>query len=191
MTHEGFERYWGNQVARREAQFNKGDAATTTPDGSASKATTSASGSGKAALNWMEQREGENEVRDRGQLRSEIGLDPETEAWCAAMTNAALKNSGIPGSGSAVANSFQTWGKAVPKSDTQAGDVVLFTRGKGPGQVGGHVGIATGNTRMHDGAEQIETIAGNSGHAVRRFWHNLNDPSVMIRRSGNDQVADK
>lgn len=114
-----------------------------------------------------------------------VTLDPRRDNWCAAFVNSTLKQSGIPGTGSMVANSFQNWGTEVKPTEVRKGDVVIETRGKGPGQVGGHVGIATGNVR--DG--KIEMIAGNSGqssdpgqNAVMTYYVPIND-QLMIRRS--------
>jgi hypothetical protein len=47
-----------------------------------------------------------------------------------------------------VANSFQNVGGAVDMSNLKAGDVLLNTRGKGPGMVGGHVGMYLGGGQV-------------------------------------------
>jgi hypothetical protein len=57
-----------------------------------------------------------------------------------------------------------------------AGDVVVLPRGHGAGQVGGHVGIATGRVR----GGRVEMLAGNTGHGVAREWERLG--STVIRR---------
>jgi hypothetical protein len=110
------------------------------------------------------------------------GFDPATEAWCAQFVNSALRNAGIKGSGSAVANSFQRWGNRVSPDDVKAG--------------GGHVGMATGATRVGpNGKQQFEMEAGNDANMVRRTWHNVDDPRVHFRRAPSDggekKVAEK
>jgi uncharacterized protein (TIGR02594 family) len=112
------------------------------------------------------------------------GYNNQGEAWCAQFVNSSLKQSGASGSGSAVANSFQNFGSGVDPSQIQPGDVVLQTRGKGPGQTGGHVGIATGVYRNG----QVEMIAGNSSGAVRKYMVPVNS-QLMVRRGGGTQLA--
>jgi hypothetical protein len=194
QSHETFEAGWGRELARRKERFS-GQSAPATAAPSASPA-----GSGKAndALNWMKQREGLQENRDRSELRSDMGgFDPATEAWCAQFVNSALRNAGIKGSGSAVANSFQRWGNRVGPGDVKAGDVaVIDWHNRGPDQVGGHVGMATGATRAGpNGKQQFEMEAGNDANMVRRTWHNVDDPRIHFRRApsdgGDKKVAEK
>ncbi|MGN7127813.1 phage tail tape measure protein, partial [Methylorubrum thiocyanatum] len=107
--------------------------------------------------------------------------------WCADFVNGVLKSSGIKGVNSSVANSFQNWGEAV-KDGIKKGDVLVEHRGRGPGQAGGHVGIATGNTRVKNGRVQHETISGNYGGRVGRSWEY--EDSVIARRApGADAAA--
>lgn len=101
------------------------------------------------------------------------------EAWCAQFVNSTLKQTGITGTGSAVANSFQKWGSAVNPNEVKSGDVVILTRGKGPDEVGGHVGIATGNVQNG----KIEIIAGNTRGKVKQYFVPVNS-QLMIRRGG-------
>ena len=113
-----------------------------------------------------------------------VALDPKRDNWCAAFVNSTLKQSNVPGSGSMIANSFQRWGSAVDPKDVKPGDVVLQTRGKGPNETGGHVGIATG--RMVD--NKVEMIAGNSGQggpsqtSVMTYFVPVNE-QLMVRRA--------
>lgn len=187
QTHDSFEAGWGREVARRKDAFEHGGRS---PE-AAAPATAAGSGQSTDALDWMKQREGLSENTNRAQLRSDMGgFDPGSEPWCAAFVNSALKNSGIKGSGSAVANSFQRWGSRVGPDDVKAGDVSLLTRGRGPDQAGGHVGMATGNTRVGPGGQrQFEMEAGNDADMVRRTWHNTDDPSVQFRRANQPKPA--
>lgn len=107
------------------------------------------------------------------------------ENWCAEFVNATLARSGIQGSGSAVANSFQRWGVGIRPQDVQPGDVVLETRGLPAGQPGGHVGIAVG---VFNGGK-IPFLAGNSGRGganqttVKQYNINASEPGLIVRRA--------
>ena len=119
------------------------------------------------------------------------GFNNTGEAWCAEFVNSTLKQTGGTGTGDKIANSFQKWGTQVDPTKVQAGDVVLQTKGHGPGQVGGHVGIATG-VYQHG---QIEMIAGNSkGGAVRKYFVPVNGQLQVRRGAGgsgnNPKVAE-
>jgi uncharacterized protein (TIGR02594 family) len=114
------------------------------------------------------------------------GYNNQGEAWCAEFVNSTLKQSGYKGSGSAIANSFQNWGVAVDPKEAKAGDVVLQTRGKGPGQTGGHVGIATGVVT----GSKIEMIAGNSGGKVKKYSVDIN-AQLVVRRSTEAKAGEK
>lgn len=113
-----------------------------------------------------------------------VALNPAQDQWCSAFVNSSLARAGIQGATN-VANSFQRWGVQIDPSQVQRGDVVLQTRGKGPDQVGGHVGIATG--RIVDG--KVEMIAGNSGRGsgpasrtVKKYFVPINQ-NLQIRRN--------
>lgn len=118
------------------------------------------------------------------------GYNNKGEAWCAEFVNSTLKQTGGTGSGAATANSFQKWGSQIDPTKVQAGDVVLQTRGKGPGETGGHVGIATG-VYQHG---QIEMIAGNSGGQVKKYFVPVNGQLQVRRGAGgsgnNPKVAE-
>jgi uncharacterized protein (TIGR02594 family) len=131
---------------------------------------------------------GKGEIPDRAELQAFMAAngmptDPATTAWCASFVNSALESQGIRGSGSRVANSFLNWGEGV-KDQTQvkAGDVMVQSRGLGPGQTGGHVGMATGRQRIRDdGRLQLEMISGNKANAVRKTWEDAT--SINLRRA--------
>ncbi len=129
--------------------------------------------------------QGPNEVnsflKDNGEK-----IDAAKDAWCAAFVNSALNAVGVKGSGSDIATSFKDWGKAVGLDEIQKGDVLLEARGHKAGETGGHVGLATGNTRIKDGKRQIEMLSGNYGDKVARSWEDEN--ALDIRRSVQDQL---
>ena len=124
----------------------------------------------QAVMNKALQINGLDEVQDRNRIMSYlrdggVDLDPQETAWCAAVVNSTLKQTGIEGSGSQVATSFGEWGNAIPAEEVQSGDVLVEMRGLVPGATGGHVGFATGNTRTNPrtGEIEYEMYGGNQG----------------------------
>jgi hypothetical protein len=119
-------------------------------------------------------------------LRTGGHPDPGKAAWCAMFVGASLTKAGIKDSGSNVATSYETWGRAVdPRLGVERGDVLVKTRGHRPGEVGGHVGLLTGETRFVHGREQVQMIAGNAGnkpHRVATTWETVGGTN-MIRRA--------
>jgi uncharacterized protein (TIGR02594 family) len=116
-----------------------------------------------------------------------MDVNPSNTAWCAAFVNSTLEQSGVRGSGSLVATSFDNWGKPVADASTaQRGDVVVLDRGLHTGETGGHVGIATGATRDGPNGPQIEMLSGNESRKVMRTWEDAS--AIRVRRAG-DQVA--
>lgn len=126
---------------------------------------------------------GMNEYSDTKVLASYLGADVRgrSNAWCARFVNKTLADAGGKGTGSAVANSFQKWGSAISPPDVKRNDVLLQTNGRGYNQPGGHVGLATGETRMQNGRLQVKMLAGNDGDAVREHWIDANK-NLMVRR---------
>jgi len=114
-------------------------------------------------------------LKDNGQQ-----INAAQQAWCAAFVNGALKSVGIIGTGSNVATSFANWGKHVGLEDLKKGDVLVESHGHAPGDIGGHVGLATGNSRMVGGRREIEMTSGNYGGKVANSWEDAND--VEVRR---------
>jgi hypothetical protein len=147
-------------------------------------ASSGSAGSGDA-VGWAEKFKGmsENNYSDARVLASALGGDVRgrSNAWCARFVNHALASAGGKGTGSNVANSYQRWGNAVNPSNVKRNDVILQTRGRGYNQPGGHVGLATGETRMHNGRLQVKMIAGNDGDSVREHWVDV-DGNTMVRR---------
>lgn len=126
---------------------------------------------------------GMNEYSDAKVLAAYLGADVRgrSNAWCARFVNKSIEQAGGKGTGSAVANSFQRWGSAVDPSDVKRNDVLLQTHGLGYNQSGGHVGLATGETRMMNGRLQVKMLAGNDGDSVREHWIDV-DRNLMVRR---------
>jgi TP901 family phage tail tape measure protein len=143
-----------------------------------------------SAVDLMASLLGKNERTNRSEINKflkagGVNIDAARTAWCAAFVNSALKQVGVTGSGSLVATSFMKWGRKVDPSDVQKGDVLVDHRGRKPGQTGGHVGVATGNTRMMNGRRQIEMLSGNSSDAVTKRWYDAS--KLAIRRSAQIQ----
>lgn len=129
--------------------------------------------------------EGLHERRDREAVKDYLrtggaGMDPATTAWCAAFVNSSLQQEGVKGSGSQVATSFMNWGQPATGA-IQRGDVLVKNRGHRAGETGGHVGMATGETRQGAGGLEYRMISGNSADQVRRTWESAR--SVIARRA--------
>jgi hypothetical protein len=110
-----------------------------------------------------------------------VDLDAATSAWCAGFVNSALKQIGVDGTGSSVANSFQDWGRLVNPSDVMRGDVLLQSRGLGASSLGGHVGLATGASRFVGGQQQLQMLSGNYDNSVGLAW--INAQELQVRRA--------
>ncbi|MEH2517503.1 uncharacterized protein (TIGR02594 family) [Bradyrhizobium sp. AZCC 1610] len=139
------------------------------------------------AVGIASQYKGLNEYSDTQKLAAFLGADPrgKSNAWCAKFVNKSLAEAGGQGTGSAVANSFQRWGTGVADHNAvQRNDVLVQTKGLGPDQTGGHVGFATGKTRMHNGKLQLQMLGGNQGDSVSEQWVDSNS-NLMVRRGQN------
>ena len=110
-----------------------------------------------------------------------VNIDAAQTAWCAAFVNSSLNQVGVDGTGRLNANSFLNWGRGVNASQVMKGDVLVQARGLGANQQGGHVGLATGLSRLSGGREQLEMLSGNSSHSVAKTWVDANE--LQIRRS--------
>ncbi len=102
--------------------------------------------------------------------RGGVDIDAAQTAWCAAFVNSSLAQVGLKGTGSLTANSFQNWGQAVDLKNVMRGDVLLQSRGLGAGQAGGHVGLATGVSKMGKNGLQLQMLSGNSSDSVATTW---------------------
>ncbi|AQZ51908.1 phage tail length tape measure family protein [Martelella mediterranea] len=110
-----------------------------------------------------------------------VDINAAQTQWCAGFVNSALAQVGIDGSGSLVANAFQNWGVQVDPASLMRGDVLLNTRGLGAGEMGGHVGLATGASRLLDDGLQLQMLSGNTSNGVGLSWANAAD--LQVRRA--------
>jgi uncharacterized protein (TIGR02594 family) len=78
--------------------------------------------------------------------------------WCAAFVGAVLARCGVQGTGSLLARSYESWGRAVPLEKAQRGDVVILSRGQ-PWQ--GHVAFYEGLS-----GSNVTLLGGNQGNRV-------------------------
>ncbi|TRL38038.1 phage tail length tape measure family protein [Rhizobium straminoryzae] len=129
---------------------------------------------------------GANELSQRTDINSflragGVDIDAATTAWCAGFVNSALKQVGIDGTGSLTANAFQNWGRAIDPSQLMRGDILLQTRGLDAGSTGGHVGFATGASRLFGGQQQFQMLSGNQQDSVTTSW--INASELQIRRA--------
>lgn len=121
--------------------------------------------------------------KDASQMRDEIMqsgaagiIDPTKGPWCAAYVNAQLERSGIKGSGSPAADSYENWGEPVDKNNIQYGDVLVGDYGAGARS---HVMFAAGSPR--NGA--VEIIGGNQSGKVTRGTISLDKIDYARRAS--------
>ncbi len=137
---------------------------------------------------------GSSEATNASQINSflkqgGIDIDAARTAWCAAFVNSSLQQVGIDGSGSLLANSFQNWGNQIDPSQVLRGDVLLKTNGLSALQPGGHVGFATGATRIFNGQSQLEMLSGNYSGGVGTGWFNAVDLQVRRATEASDALA--
>lgn len=124
------------------------------------------------------------------------GVDPAQTAWCAATVGSALRQAGIKDipadQGGNVATSYGNWGRGVnvTQEGVRAGDVGVFMNHRStgdrlaPGQVGGHIGMLTGNSRVRsDGKIEVEMIEGNQGDKGSIRWNVIGHRGLEIRRA--------
>lgn len=129
---------------------------------------------------------GYNEVVDRTALREFLGVDPRQTEWCAAFVNSALHHSGFAGSESVskyplLARGFVTWGEPVDhkREEPQAGDVVVFPRGRQSWQ--GHVGFYVDTVHV-DGKAYWQILGGNQNNSVSIELYDP-DRAIVVRRA--------
>jgi hypothetical protein len=119
-------------------------------------------------------------------------IDPTRSNWCGAYTNAALDQAGIPGlptSTGQIASNWHNYGAPVLDGPPQANDVLVLSRGVPAGQLGSHVGLATGAVRTNPKTGQIEyqMKSGNDdGNKVGVDW--VPASQLAVRRG--TQMAD-
>ncbi|AYO82685.1 phage tail tape measure protein [Methylobacterium brachiatum] len=122
------------------------------------------------------------------QAAAALGSKMTPGQWCADFVNGALKSANIKGIQGSIATSFRNWGAPVTDG-IKAGDVVVTHRGRKAGETGGHVGLATGETRMKDGRLQYKTVSGNHGNAVGEGWEYAD--KVAVRRAQEEAQKTK
>jgi hypothetical protein len=79
------------------------------------------------------------------------------------------------------------WGQAVNPADLMRGDVMVKHNGRNPGETGGHVGFATGQTRMGENGLEMQMLSGNSSNQVQHDWYRADQ--LSIRRAMEQQTA--
>lgn len=141
--------------------------------------------------------EGLHEKRDRDLIMDYLdvggrrkGVNPATTPWCADFINATLAHNNVKGSGSAVATSFSEWGVKVEADKVMSGDVLVQHKGRRPGVTGGHVGFATGRTKVDKngnlliemyGGNQTTEGSGNDGVTANKKWVRASE--LYVRRA--------
>ncbi len=100
---------------------------------------------------------GMHEVNSNTYLKSVLGFDPATTAWCAGFVNMIEKRCGRSGTGKLNARSYLNYG--TPVSKPQLGDIVIFKRGNSSWE--GHVGYY-----MSQDENGILVLGGNQSNKV-------------------------
>jgi uncharacterized protein (TIGR02594 family) len=163
--------------------------ATSGPDGTTKATAGPNAATATGALGAATNQAGKNRNEINTFLRSNgETLDATTNNWCAAFTNASLSAAGIKGNGSNVATSFLTWGQPIDGAPAE-GDVLVQPRGHSAGTTGGHVGLATGETRVDDnGVTQYKMLSGNATGTgkVSYTWENAS--SLSVRRASTSSI---
>jgi hypothetical protein len=110
-------------------------------------------------------------------------LDPTRANWCGAFVDGVLRANGVDGPqgpGKYVATSFLNWGQPA-QGDPQPGDVLVLPRGRQPGALGGHVGIAAGPVADGPNGTFYLMQSGNENGRVAYSWEPAQ--SVVVRRA--------
>ena len=89
-------------------------------------------------------------------------------SWCSSFVNWTLRQAGLPGTGSALARSWLTWGEAL--SAPRPGCIVVLTRDD-PSGWKGHVGFF-----LRADAQQVHLLGGNQLDEVREHFY----PSASV-----------
>jgi TP901 family phage tail tape measure protein len=137
---------------------------------------------------------GKSETGDRTQVNDFLkkggaNVDAAQTAWCAAFVNSSLKQVGVDGTGKLNATAFLNWGQKIDASQVMKGDVLVDSRGHGANETGGHVGFATGNSRMApDNTLQLQMLSGNTRDRVGTGWYNANQLAVRRATPGMGNV---
>jgi uncharacterized protein (TIGR02594 family) len=142
----------------------------------------------QAAANLGYSETEQNEALQEYLANGGVNLDPAKTAWCAGFVNASLEQSGVKGTNSLAARSFQNWGQ--PVQEPQVGDVAVFSR-PSAGPQAGHVGFYAGTNP--DGT--IKVLGGNQGDKVSYSSYPDNRllgyrrPSVDVRMASTGGVT--
>lgn len=101
------------------------------------------------------------EYRALGKIQ---GIGHEREPWCAIFVNAAVEESGLPGTRSASSQSFRYSADFIQLRGSALGAICVDWRGSNPHSGIGHAGFYVGETMDH---ASIYTLGGNEGRQVQ------------------------
>jgi hypothetical protein len=135
---------------------------------------------------------GRNENKDTKVLmeyfrKGGVNWDPRGKNhWCGVFVQSSLAQAGVKGTkGYTIASNWLNWGHEVNAQDVKPGDVLALTvyRGRGggkitPGATGGHVGMATGKTKVENGVLYVQMYGGNQSNAATLQWYPASKLSV-------------
>ena len=86
-----------------------------------------------------------------------LGATDDETPWCSSFVNYCIEESGLQGTDSAAARSWEQWGREI--ASPVRGAIAVFSRGSNPAH--GHVGFFVGMT-----GGRISVLGGNQGDAV-------------------------
>jgi len=152
-----------------------------------------------SAVDTATQLIGLNESANTAQINSflkagGVDINSAQTAWCAAFVKSSLAQVGIDAQGATLtATSFLNVGTAVKPEDVLKGDILVQARGLAAGQSGGHVGFATGATRMAESGLQLEMLGGNQGPTgmggVSKQWIDAAELNVQRLTASTESLA--
>lgn len=108
------------------------------------------------------------------------GAAPDEVSWCSSFVNFCVEQAGMIGTDSKAARSWHNngWGHAVPSSEWQEGDIIVFWRGEKQGWMG-HVGFL-----VDWQGSAPEVLGGNQGNRVSIQMPYSFSHILSVRRAG-------
>ena len=91
-------------------------------------------------------------------------------AWCSCFVNWCVEKTGLNGTNSATALSWNDWHASVAQGDEKPGDIAVFTR-HSLVESGGHVSFFV---RYSGDRSRVLLLGGNQSNAVRYSWFPVN-----------------
>lgn len=139
--------------------------------------------------------ENQNKTTIQGWMAKQgIHIDPSRTAWCAAAVTTELREKGIKTPKNYLAaGSYRRWGKEVDGDSVQKGDVLVNNKfSTRTGQLGSHVGMATGKVKRDESGHitSVEMISGNHKNKIGTNWVSIGQGSDQyIARRATEAIV--